>query len=495
MPGNETTRAAPPARLPAAAGWRQLPCTLALAGVIVAGFLLPYGHDAQRLLELAFLLLFGAGQLAAALAGRAGAWRGGAVRGWLAAFFVLGAISAARAFSPGHAAYEVGSLLLLLLLACRVGGEILRDGARHLLWVLRLCAAGCAAYAGKVLLVWAFALLAGVAPAVEELAPGFSNYRFLNHAQTISLPLLALLIALERPGGKARALWIAVAGFWWALLIVFGARGSVLGLAAGALCAGLLRRGQAGAVCRALFLSALLGAAIYALLFVALPALRGLAPFGVFTLVAERTGGDNPTSGRGVLWRAALAMLEAQPWLGAGPLHFAHYAGSAHFSAHPHSWALQIAAEWGVPALLCLCAAIGLAMLRLLQTAARIASGDARNQAMLAAWIVGAVAILVDGLFSGLIVMPVSQLLLALYLGCALGWAGAMAPAGAARPRRASPAASLLAAALLAAALAALLYAPRTGIVQLIAAGQIDSGSVPPPGNTQHPRLWRDGYF
>lgn len=83
-----------------------------------------------------------------------------------------------------------------------------------------------------------------------------------------------------------------------------------------------------------------------------------------------------------------------------------------------------------MPALLCLCGAVGLAMRRLVRTVRLIPAGDANSHTMLATWIAIGVAILVDGLVSGLIVMPASQLLIALYLGCAAGWCMSFNPAG-----------------------------------------------------------------
>jgi hypothetical protein len=114
-------------------------------------------------------------------------------------------------------------------------------------------------------------------------------------------------------------------------------------------------------------------------------------------------------------------MMQASPWLGAGPAHFAHYGRDLpHGTAHPHSWLLQIGSEWGLPALLLLCGAVALAMHKLWQL--RTTTIELKDQTTLAAWLVTGWAILVDGLVSGLIVFPTSQLWIALYLGCAWGW-------------------------------------------------------------------------
>ena len=50
---------------------------------------------------------------------------------------------------------------------------------------------------------------------------------------------------------------------------------------------------------------------------------------------------------------------------------------------------------------------------------AQLSPSDAANQAMLTCWLATGAAILLDGLVSGLLVMPVSQLWLAIYAGLA----------------------------------------------------------------------------
>lgn len=89
------------------------------------------------------------------------------------------------------------------------------------------------------------------------------------------------------------------------------------------------------------------------------------------------------------------------------------------YGAHPHNWVLQVGSEWGLPALFFLCLLLVLAFQRLCRLRTALPEGQ---EATLTAWLVAGGAILVDGLFSGLIVMPVSQLWIALYLGCAWGW-------------------------------------------------------------------------
>lgn len=450
------------------------------------------GHDDQRLLQIGFLLALAAALVVTGRASALTALLTPVARWLLGGFFALGTLSAALALSPRHAFYEVSSLLLLAVLALAVGAEIARDRAEGMPRLLRAIGFVCLLYGFKIVVVYLSAFSLGQRVDAGDLAPGFNNYRFLNHAQTVTLPLLVLLYLLTPAASRMRWTWFALAALWWAVLYGTAARGSWLGLFAGCVLALVLRHRHALAFVRTMAFAALAGAAIYLVFFMLLPSLAGLGAFGEFSHVVERTVAD-PASGRLNLWRRALELVAAHPWLGVGPLHFAHYGAELHGGAHPHNWLLQIAAEWGLPALLCLVAAIGLALRGLVRSAGQIGAGDLRNQDTLAALCAAGGALLVDGLVSGSIVMPQSQLVIALYIGCALGWSAAfrsaVAPAGSGQVARAAAVIVVLGAMLgLWAAVAPDIGArwrhdPLTGHD-----AQVNQGGC-------WPRMWLAGYF
>jgi len=173
--------------------------------------------------------------------------------------------------------------------------------------------------------------------------------------------------------------------------------------------------------------TALAGLGLYFLFYVLVPLSLGLQPFGFLFSLIDRTIED-PASSRWPLWMRAWEMTRAHPWLGVGPSHFAHYGRDMQVGAHPHNWVLQIASEWGIPALLCLMAAIALGLKKMLAVRGQLEPADSKSYLTLAALLTIAVAILVDGLVSGLIVMPTSQLWIVLYVGCAWGWTASMTP-------------------------------------------------------------------
>lgn len=422
--------------------FRVLPLWLAVGAAAVIGPLMSLSftltgssyHDDQRALELLCLLVGTAGAVFCLAQGKPMRARFSQLAlGLLCLFFTLGLLSSVQAYSVRHALYEWSSFGLLVLVGWRIADEVAQRPDETLDGVLLLCGLGCALYVFKAQLTYIWILQEGVQPNPAEFIIGFNNYRFFNHAQTISLPLLGLLVL--RSGQKEAASvrqtmgWWVLLAFWWMLLFVSVGRGTFMGVLAGMAMVLFWRGRQALPWCRVMLWSALLGLVAYAVLYVAVPLLMGLQPFGFLGGVVERSLA-NPTSSRWDLWGRAGEMVMAHPWLGAGPLHFAHDGRSVGNGAHPHNWVMQIASEWGVPALLCISAVIVMGFRRLLRAGRAVAPNDQKNQAVLTVWLATGIAILVDGLVSGLLVMPTSQLWIVLYIGCAWGWVGAFSNAG-----------------------------------------------------------------
>jgi len=342
----------------------------------------------------------------------------------LALFFLLGLASSGTAYSPRHAFLEWANLLLLCCAAWLVATEISAKGEQLLDKLLLFCGLACAAYLLLEIAIYLSVLKAGIQPKPSQLIVGFDNYRFFNYVQTIALPMLGLLAARLPERGR-RLFWWGITALWWMLLYVSAGRGTFVGLTVAIAVVWCALGKSAWAWCRAMLLAGLAGLLAYLFFYVFIPVARGLAPFGLLLTTVERSV-ENPTSSRLQLWIRALEMVAEDPWLGAGPLHFAHYGRDLQLGSSPHNWPLQIGSEWGLPALLLLCGALALALFKLWQLRKLVA---AKDQSTLTAWLVTGLAILVDGVVSGLIVMPTSQLWIALYVGCAWGWTCARSPA------------------------------------------------------------------
>ena len=464
-------------------------------------------HNNQRLMQVVVLVIAAVTVLVRQRRhGAAMIWPGKAGAASLGVWLLLGVVSGMQALSPRHAFYEWGSMTLLVVLALAIAaewstnadaGQVAARMRRMALW----CGYGCVAYIFLAMAYYLIAVVGHVQPSQLMLSPGYDNHRFLNHVQTISLPFLAWL-ALPAAGvadGRAhRAMWWRMTAVWWMLLFVTGGRGTVfgIGVAIVVVLGGYGR--QAWPWVRVLVTSAAAGLVAYLLLYVALPLAIGLKPFGVLQGVAERSLVD-PASGRLELWKLAGAMIQSHPWLGEGPLHFAHRAMALQANAHPHDWLLQIAAEWGVPAVIALTAALVCGVVAMWRRGRAVADDDLAGQALRTVLTGGVAATIADAFVSGSIVMPMSQLWIVVLVACAVAWtqqgrtASSAAPnPAAARPPRRNVWVSMFMALVLAFAVASVLRGMLPEALDLTAQ---ERDFTPPAYPFFAPRLWRNGYF
>lgn len=172
---------------------------------------------------------------------------------------------------------------------------------------------------------------------------------------------------------------------------------------------------------RQLLLGVAIAGVLYASLFIALPWLTGassraLVPGGMAGLQSDHS--------RIFLWRLAVEFVVQAPWLGIGPMHYAHYLNPK--AAHPHSVYLQVAAEWGLPMLAGLLALAAWGVWRMATTIRECTNPE--RAAMGVGLFTTVTAIAIDGVFSGNFVMPVSQAWIAVAVGGAIGWTRSNGP-------------------------------------------------------------------
>jgi len=148
-------------------------------------------------------------------------------------------------------------------------------------------------------------------------------------------------------------------------------------------------------------------------------AVAGVALFDIFSWVspgptaeAAASAGLRDWSGltfREGVWQMSGEAISKAPLLGIVPMQFATLDNRV--GAHPHNWVMQVAAEWGVPALLLLFALVLLA-----RAMPQAATFDSTVVPAALALGVG----LANGLVDGNLVMPVSQSAFALAGGLML---------------------------------------------------------------------------
>ncbi len=396
--------------------FRPLLISLAWLGYLIAtanfSFTRLFSYDEQRLGQLLLLaltiLLCGARLLNQPLSRLRMA-----TRLLLAIYFALGLLATAQAALLRWAGMEwaLNYLLcfaLLTLAGCRIEADEKADR-----WLIFGVTLPIPVYIAGVLAAY-LAALAGSAPYNQWLLfHNFSNARFLGQWMTLTLPLLALLPQLFQRTLHRYAAWSLLAT-WWALLLATGTRGSLFGLAGGAIL-GLLAGRSFLSLIKTQVKGLLLGLLGYAVFFLAVPKIlwHELPSMGASDNLA-RAG----LSGRNYLWSEAWHFIVAHPWLGIGPMQFAAHPNP--YGAHPHDFILLYAAEWGVPAaviLLVLLARAYLGWISCLRTD-RI-EGFPGQLSMALLWSIS--ACLTQGLVDGTTVTPYSQTLLVALAGWGLG--------------------------------------------------------------------------
>jgi O-antigen ligase len=345
-----------------------------------------------------------------------------------------------------------------------------------------------AAYAMVILLLVAVTYLSGQPLNRAELFVGYDSYRFFNHVQSAALPLSVLAMTIAAPRGRLHAVacFASVVGF--ALLFAIMGRGTLVGIAAGAVGIGAMFGRAAWATLRSLGIAAVVGLLAYAGIFWLLPLVAGAPPGMTDGYYDARLGSVEM---RFYLWRIALSYIQQAPWLGIGPMHYAHHpTGDA---AHPHNIYLQVAAEWGVPMLVLLVAVYGLMVCKLAAAVRRCPDDRQRNCGV--GLTLASIAIGVDGLFSGNFVMPVSQVWIAFAFGWALAWMRGQNPS--AIPARSQHGLVLqlkragIAGLLLSQAWLSISIWPEVRNLDVVVKKAMEA--VPSP--TMNPRFWSHGWF
>ncbi|MBX9903928.1 MAG: O-antigen ligase family protein [Burkholderiales bacterium] len=446
-------------------------------------------HDSQRFAQLALLAVVvfslawpGAARSLADTWALLPCWGRIALQG----AFVLGFASGLLAPLPRWALLEWGQLWLLLIVVLGIAAQYRHFGRRLDQPLVLLFFATATAYAISAGSVYVVMLLVGPVYGqifdVRELYVSFSNVRFFGHIQTMLLPfLLVPAMWWGRTRWQRIFLW-SVPAIWWMLAVGSGTRGTWCALLVGVIAAWVYG-GQVGRRWIKWQLGGLLsGVLCYAVFIWAVPQLLE-QPVGFL----HRTGDILSLSLREVLWITALDFAVQHPWLGIGPMHYAYFA--TRVAAHPHNAVLQWLAEWGIPAALLLtavCAVAGLAFAgHVRRTVAEVGDRQALVLVALLAALAGAAA---QAMVDGVLVMPVSQTLLVLLCGWAIGIYFA------ARTVRSSNMQHVILTAVTVIAAAAVAYgvAPEIG---RIAEREKSYLAAHPPDTPLFPRFWTQGWI
>lgn len=366
-------------------------------------------------------------------------------------------------------------LFMLGITSSAVNSESLRGlvyslvdvGILGLLLVLALIVAACRERAGADFdrIVISFITLLGLAIGLQELV-GFwaarsvgSSYNFdlaliyftfprmYNHLQTWTIPILAAL-PFVFPGIRlAKVVCIITLGVHWYILLLTGARGSIVSLLAAFTIASLLSPLARKVIFKWQFPGIVLGILLYAGLFAVseIGTDRHLPDQRPAPVSEQKATDGNPveiaimdqakpnrffeksvgrpmlhTSGRSGLWKQAIAYAKDNPMLGIGPMNFA-CKGPVGRVGSPHNLGFQILSEWGIPAAIIL-GMLGITLLWYLFISLKHTGSEEHTVNVMRLMVITAIlAALVHLSVSNLLIAPASQIAAALVAGWLLG--------------------------------------------------------------------------
>ncbi len=379
----------------------------------------PRMYDNARVFEIVLLAMLTATLLVPQIATATAFFWGRLGRttlGFIAIFLAGGALSALVSGTTQFGVLQIGLVVQLVLLFLLTG--IAADGAGKDngivlavsitagagLLVLKFWIAFIDAYVDGRMFFW-------VSPFLD-----FANVRFFGQYQAYSLLLITLPMKLLRLTRSWRAIVYLIAINFWALQWMVGSRAVWAGfVAAIMLIAIFMRNGRMRWLAEQAVI-ALAGGVIFLLFSTFLLSTPNATPIPAANSIMQR--GDESSSVRITLAKAAIGMIVEHPLAGVGPGQFGlHY--STTNAAHPHNTPLQLLAEYG---LIAGSAGIALGVVLVVFAVRQLRSNagrgpDTTTVSLAAALVMG----LVDSLFSGNLVMPHSQVLFCVLAGWIVG--------------------------------------------------------------------------
>ena len=321
----------------------------------------------------------------------------------------LGFASSLLSARPLDALSEVSLFGLLCVLAATAAVFVRTARAQAVLWVSRGALFIAAAHVVGALARYTAAVGLAHSLGTEIWLVGFSNPRVASSFYALLIPFIATATMRPvEPDRRLRAVaWILLVGLW---TMATGLEARALWMSYAVAATGLIALAWTPAT-RGIVLRIGATALAGSLIQIALQ-----LPFNTEATLPSGLNRDLASlSARDVLWRLAFDAALGSPVLGIGPGQFTQFESYA--GAHPHNWALQLASEWGLLALLTTLMGLFGLLERLRPALREVKQSSQLLTAASLSVLVGLASALVDGT----LVMPTTQVLFALVFGLMLG--------------------------------------------------------------------------
>ena len=352
-------------------------------------------------------------------------------------FFIFGILSAQQSFYPLQGLLIISQYWLLMFFSLFIAGltQVYPQAFR---WLFAILFFSCLIYVGVTL--YNYINILSMLPKLKGhphinailqqlqimiIYPGFTNPRFFNQVITWVLPLLVLPLLSKKIPLTIKIICLFLCGYWWFLAIASGSRSLILEWIFILILLPIFFRKKSTAFFFSHMTALFLGVIIYILILMPLnnatiknhDIFLGIEPPRVLKMDITST------EDREVLWDIAHQNIIQHPILGTGPGTYpiSAYKNGSSFG-HPHNAILQLASSWGIPAILVFLLLCLMGLFYWFKQCLSLQKKDLNTPLniplLLSASLISGGA---HALISGIIVMPLSQLLMVVIIGLALG--------------------------------------------------------------------------
>ncbi|WP_242641390.1 O-antigen ligase family protein [Candidatus Ichthyocystis hellenicum] len=240
-----------------------------------------------------------------------------------------------------------------------------------------------------------------------DLTSGYSNPRFLNSVQVITLCFFPLIISIIRQK-LAKNLLTILAGAWLALLLMTHGRGAMISWVLSIFIIHLIYRQKSIKWVKKSLSILMLGLVLYVFMGHIIPNIyhhNGINNENFWKIGQKEQRLD--------LWNICLTLIRKHPWFGIGPMELS--LKKYGINGHPHNFILQIATEMGIPAAALTIWIIFQALFTEIKVSRRESTLPIRHVSTMAA----VIASLMYSMLSGAFIYPMGQT----WFFLTLGWA------------------------------------------------------------------------
>ena len=338
--------------------------------------------------------------------------------------FTLGCLSALLSPVPKHAFIEIISLFSLLLVSIQCA-QVWRRFPKTIPWLTAALLLSFSIQEVKFFSYYLAFIITKSDFSFYDFFFTFFHPRFFNQYQLWTLPLLSFVLLIDHPvlkNTRLRLLLWGLAIVWWGMFFTTNGRGVIVAVLASLIITTILFRKKAQDFLKITIVLSLLGLVFYQVLFHLIPYLIGDWSFQSVEKGPSVLGIRSTSSGRlNELWPAAVQYITDNPWLGIGPMHYSAWNGVSP-NTSPHNSLLQLASEWGLPVLVIFLylfyRAVHAWCKRFNMHTLKDNQGNL-NLAIIAVTF-SLCSALIYSLFSGVFIMPMSQLMSMLVISLAI---------------------------------------------------------------------------